>query len=138
MPIIVQLRTLPSSVSKILERRVAATQTLKYLVTNGLLAKLQWACRDFYSTETALLRVFNDILCAIDSRQEVVLVLLDLSTAAFDTIDHAALLARLKYRYGICGTMLKWFEPYLVARIQQVQDGGNSPKLSFFASSCYP
>ena len=94
--------------SKILEQ-VTSTQTLNYLVLNGLLAKLQSAYRAFYSTETALLRVFNDILS---------IVLLDLSAAAFD--DHAALLARLKYRYGICGTMLKWFESYLVGRIQQV------------------
>ena len=49
----------------------------------------------------------------------MVLVLLDLSVA-FNTLDHAALLARPKYHYGICGTMLRWFESYLVGRIQQV------------------
>ena len=40
--------------------------------------------REFYSTEIALLRVQNDILRAIDDKNEVLLVLLDLS-AAFDT-----------------------------------------------------
>ena len=36
------------------------------MVANDLLAKLQSAYRCFHSTETALLRVFNDILVAID------------------------------------------------------------------------
>ena len=37
--------------------------------------------------ETAILRVQNDKLQAVDSRNSAILVLLDLS-AAFDTIDH--------------------------------------------------
>ena len=64
--------------SKTLER-VAAAQTINYLIANHLLAKLQSAYRRFHSTETALLRVFNDLLCAIEKHQGVVLVLLDLS-----------------------------------------------------------
>ena len=46
--------------------------------TTYLLAKFQSAYRQFHSTETALLRVCNDILQAIDEGQEVVLVLLRL------------------------------------------------------------
>ena len=67
-----------------------ATQTINYLIDNYLLAKLQSAYRRFHSTETALLRVFNGILSAIDNKQEVVLVMLDLS-AACDAIDHKLL-----------------------------------------------
>ena len=44
---------------------------------------------------TTLLRVTNDILRTIDRRQDVVLVLLDLS-ATFDTIDHTILVERLE------------------------------------------
>ena len=77
--------------------RVAATQTLNYLIPNGLLAKFQSAYRCFHSTETTLLRVFNDILVAIDNHRDVVLVLLDLS-AAFDTTEHFVLLSRLEHR----------------------------------------
>lgn len=40
----------------------------------------------FHSTESALLKVTNDIILTLDSGSHVVLVLLDLS-AAFDTID---------------------------------------------------
>ncbi|KXJ21300.1 putative RNA-directed DNA polymerase from transposon X-element [Exaiptasia diaphana] len=102
--------------SKTVER-VAATQDLNYLESNGLMAKFQSAYRCFHST--ALLRVFNDMLTAIDQQQEVVLVLLDLSSA-FDTIDHEALISRLQCRYGISGTALKWFRSYLIGRSQQV------------------
>ena len=104
--------------SKMLER-VAATQTLNYLIPNGLLAKFQSAYRCFHSTETTLLRVFNDILVAIDNHRDVVLVLLDLS-AAFDTIEHSVLLSRLEHRYGFDGKVLNWFRSYLIGRSQQV------------------
>ena len=53
------------------------------------------AYRKHHSTETTLLRVTNGILWTIDRRQDVVLVLLDLS-AAFDTIDHTISVERLK------------------------------------------
>ena len=61
----------------------------------------QSAYRKYHSTETALVKVNNDIPTAIDNLQSVILVLLDLS-AAFDTIDHNLLLLRLNHRFGIC------------------------------------
>ena len=48
-----------------------------------------------HSTETALFRVHSDILQAMDRKQCVFLVLLDLS-AAFDTIEHSVLLERIE------------------------------------------
>ena len=42
---------------------------------------------------------------SISYPKEVVLVLLDLS-AAYGTIDHGMLLARLEQRYGVAGTAL--------------------------------
>lgn len=42
--------------------------------------------KTLHSTDTALIRVFNDILMVNDSGDHV--VLLDL-TAAFDTVDHS-------------------------------------------------
>ena len=47
-----------------------------------------------HSTESALIRVQNDILRAIDGNGCVILLLLDMSVA-FDTVDHIILLARL-------------------------------------------
>ena len=105
-------------VSKLIER-VVAGQMNTYMRTNDLNEKMQSAYKTLHSTETALIRVHNDILCAIDGRKAVVLVLLDLS-AAFDTVDHALLLNRLSCRFGIQGQVLAWFKSYLTNRKQSV------------------
>ncbi len=71
-------------------------------------ADLNWS----HSTETALIRVTNDLLLSSDRGCISLLVLLDLS-AAFNTIDHNILLNRLKYSVGISGSALAWFKSYL-------------------------
>ena len=105
-------------ISKLIER-AAMSQLQTHLCENNLHSKMQSAYRPYHSTETALLRVQNDILLALDQRKEAVLVLLDF-TAAFDTIDHNHLCRRLSSRYGIRGTVLKWFSSYLNNRKQSV------------------
>ena len=72
-----------------------------------------------HSTETALTRIHNDILLAIDYNSCVILVLLDLS-AAFDTVDYDILLGRLEHRFGITGKALSWLTSYLTDRTQSV------------------
>ena len=62
------------------------------------------AYKCFHSTETALLKVQNDILCEIDNQKCVILLLLDMS-AAFDTVDHELLLERTSKRYGVKGNV---------------------------------
>ena len=79
----------------------------------------QSAYKEFHSTETALLRVHNDILCSLDQNKSVILLLLDLS-AAFDAVDHAILISRLLNRFGVKGTALAWFKSYLTSRQQFV------------------
>lgn len=63
--------------------------------------EFQSAYRTNHSTETALIRVYNDIALSIDSWKSAVLVQLDL-LAAFDTVDHFFLLSRLSVCFGIC------------------------------------
>ncbi len=105
-------------ISKLIEKVVAVRMT-DYMTVNNLQEKMQSAYRCFHSTETALLRVHSDILCALDNKCAVALVLLDLS-AAFDTIDHTVLLSRLKNRFGIRGNALAWIKSYLTDRSQKV------------------
>src|SRR5207245_8806715 len=77
------------------------------------------AYRKFHSTETALLRIYNDLLRASDRRQVTALVLLDLSSA-FDTIDHLILLDRLASFYGFSGLALSLLRSYLSDRTHHV------------------
>ena len=82
----------------------------------------QSAYKQFHSTETALLKVHNDINLNIDNGKFNALTLLDLS-AAFDTIDHIILITRLSTWYGISGIALGWFTSYLTDRQQAIKIG---------------
>ena len=108
-----------SFLSKLLEK-VVAFKLQSYMDTHGLNDPTQSAYRTGHSTETALARVQNDLLCTIDKHGVAILVLLDLS-AAFDTVDHNVLLDRMHSLLGIGGTVLRWFRSYLTGRTQQVQ-----------------
>ncbi len=61
-----------------------------------------------HSTETALIKLINDIHFNSDSGKISALVLLDLS-AVFDTVGHNILLERLENWVGLSGMVLKWF-----------------------------
>ena len=112
-----------SFISKIVERVVAA-QIKQYITDNNLYPEFQSAYRSGHSTESALLRVHNDIAVALDRGDDVILVLLDLSSA-FDTIDQFELIKMLEVKFGIRGTVLKWMESYLTQRMQQVSVDGS-------------
>jgi len=104
--------------SKVLEKLVL-NQLLKHLNSNSLEETFQSAYRRHHSTETALVRVVNDLLNVVDGGSGSMLTLLDLS-AAFDTIDHEILLKRLDHSFGISGKALDWFKSYLGGRKQKV------------------
>ena len=72
------------------------------------------------TTETALLRITDDMLLSLDRGDNVFLLLLELSPA-FDTVNHSLLLSRLEYSFGIRGTVLQWFHSYLSGRSQFVE-----------------
>uniref|UniRef100_A0AAQ5ZSU8 Reverse transcriptase domain-containing protein n=1 Tax=Amphiprion ocellaris TaxID=80972 RepID=A0AAQ5ZSU8_AMPOC len=114
--------------SKILERTVA-NQLCEHLQRNSLFEELQSGFRVHHSTETALVKVTNDLLIASDNGLVSILILLDLS-AAFDTIDHKFLLQRLEHSIGIKGTALDWFKSYLSDRFQFVHVNNDSSEHS--------
>ncbi len=100
-----------SFISKVIEK-AATEQIQRYLQENNLYSSLQSAYRKYHSTETALVKVVNDLLLTVDRKVDAVLGLLDLS-AAFKTIDHIILLERLQTMYSITNTALKWFQLYI-------------------------
>ena len=110
-------------ISKVIER-IVASQLTGYLQMNRLLPDHQSAYRQGHSTETALLKIFSDILDAADSAQVTLLGLLDLS-AVFDTVDHDILLTRLHKSYGVGGTALAWISSFIQGRQQSVTFNGH-------------
>ena len=111
-------------ISKILEKLVF-NQLHKFLSNNNVFEQFQSGFRANHSTETALVKVLNDLRINSDKKNISVLVLLDLSSA-FDTIDHDILLARLENRVGLAGNVLKWFRSYLTGRDFFVSLGDNA------------
>ena len=107
------ITTLPAF-SKILER-LALKQFQKIIVGSDRFPKSQSAYRAGHSTETALLRVTEDIRGGMGKNEATCLLSLDLS-AAFDTLDHGALLARAQSMFGISGVVLTWLKSYLADR----------------------
>jgi len=108
-----------SFISKTLERLVSKRLSA-HMDSQSLLSPTQSAYRANFSTETALIRIHNDIINAIDQGDIAALVLLDLSSA-FDTVDHSVLINVLHDRFGICDDALTWMASYIQDRSQVVQ-----------------
>ena len=72
--------------------------------------------------KTALLKVCDDMLRALDNQEVLCLVFLDLS-AAFDTMDCGIFLRHLESNFGITDTALAWIRSYLSDHSQKVVVG---------------
>lgn len=100
-------------------------QLFDYFTENDLYEKMQSAYRKHHSTETALVRVQNDLMEAISQHKACMLVLLDLSSA-FDTVNHEKLLETMEVEFGLKGVALQWLRSYLSNRYQSVSIGSHS------------
>ena len=105
-------------IAKILEKLVLS-QVSSYLNSHNLYNTCQSAYRPGHSTETALLKVVNDLFLYHSKGNISDQALLDFSSA-FDTIDHPILVHRLHTDFGFTDAVLQWFSSYLTDRTRNV------------------
>ena len=122
-----------SYVSKLVEKAVL-NRMLAYDMEAKILPAFQSAYRKDHSCETALLRIHNDALWAMEEQKVMPLVAIDLS-AAFDTVDHGVLLSVLQKECGVGADALEWFQSYLRPRYMKVRINSeySEPKLLDFS-----
>ena len=112
--------------SKALEK-IAHTQITEYLNKNNLHDPFQTGFRRHHSTQTALIKITDDIRMAIDKKKITLLLLFDFSIA-FDTISPTKLLSKLR-QLGFSRMALLWIKSYLLQNRTQIaisKNNGNS------------
>ena len=112
-------------ISKLLEK-IISNQLIEYLENNNLLSHTQHSFRPHISTETALMKLSENIYKNIDEKKISLLILLDLSKA-FDSVSNNILLKKCMDLNIDPG----WFKSYLEDRYQSVRLGDT-------ISSCKP
>ena len=104
-------------ISKVIEKTIHQ-QLEEYLSSNHIFYKFQSGFRSNHSTDTCLTYLSNKILTGFDNGLLTGLIAIDLQKA-FDTIDHAILLRKMKI-LGFSENVIKWFTSYLSNRVFHV------------------
>lgn len=99
---------------------IAANQITHFLEERDILDPFQSAYKRDFSTQTALIRVLDDVRYAADKRQLTIAVFFDF-TKAFDFVCHRRLIDKLRELGFACST-LRWLCAYLTTRKQAVWD----------------
>uniref|UniRef100_A0A672G3Z8 Reverse transcriptase domain-containing protein n=1 Tax=Salarias fasciatus TaxID=181472 RepID=A0A672G3Z8_SALFA len=120
-----------SQFSKVLEK-LFVIRLNKFIETYKILSPSQYGFRANHSTATALMELTEEITNAMDNKQFLVSIFVDLQKA-FDTLDHEILLQKL-YKYGIRGVAHQWVASYLKDRSQFVEV--NDTKSNFCNITC--
>lgn len=94
-------------------------QMNNYVSSNNLLTNFQSGYRKFFNTQTALIKVTDDIRSAMDRRELTVLVLIDFKRA-FDSVFHDVLLKVLS-GCNFSEETCKWLKSFLYDRRQCVK-----------------
>ena len=109
-------------VSKVIKRHMH-NSLYAFLMDNNLLYSRQSGFRRMYSTETALIKLVDELLFGLDDNHVCGMVLVDYQKA-FDMVDHKLLLRKLEL-YGIVNRELAWCHSYLLDRKQVVHVNGS-------------
>lgn len=105
------------TMSKIFEKLMNC-RFAHYLESNKIFTNNQFGFRKGRCTSDAIVEFLDHAYKALDTKQHLIAIFLDLSKA-FDTIDHAILLKKLQH-IGIHSNVLRWFQSYLSNRYQYV------------------
>ena len=119
--------------SKLLKKHIC-DHLCDFLEENGLLHRFQSGFRKFHSTETALIRLVDQLLFDLDRNRTSGLVFIEYKKA-FDLIDHGLLLEKLK-AYGVRDNDLDLLRNYLSGRTEQLKTkglNGNSLRWKYVA-----
>ena len=105
--------------AKVFDKLVTA-QLLDYLESNNLLSPFQSGFRKHFSTQSALLKITDDIRRGIDKEMVTILLLFDFRKA-FDSVKHSTLLRAMR-KLNCSDSFIRWFMSYLSGRSQAIVD----------------
>ena len=111
------------SIAKILKKLVLS-HVFSYLNSHNHYDTIQSEYRPGHSTETALLKVVNDMFLSLNKGNISVLALLDFSSE-FGTIDYTILVRCLHADFPFTDTVLQWFSPCLIDRTHYISQSNN-------------
>lgn len=106
------------SLSKVFEKLISSQISI-FLNDMSFLSPFQSGFRKNHSTNTALLKVHDDISQAIDKKGIAVLLLIDFAKA-FDRVSHTKLLQKLCNSFQFSNAAARLIESYLQDRFQAV------------------
>ncbi|XP_047139135.1 uncharacterized protein LOC124815040 [Hydra vulgaris] len=107
---------------------LALSSLRPYLTSSVNFNPLHSGFKSYHSSETALLKICNDILLNIDDGLTTISLSLDISSP-FDTIDHSLLITRIKNEFGVTDIALKWLTSYLHSQKSFVSIGSSNSRL---------
>lgn len=120
------------ALSKVLEKLLKA-QISVFITEMNFLHPLQSGFRQHHGTNTALLKVHDDIARVIDKKGIAILLLIDFAKA-FDRVSHKKLLMKLNDFFQFSADANRLIHSYLSGRSQAVCCNGNFSNFDYITS----